>query len=62
MKKLVKGNVAVVIGALVAGCDAYYGYPITPASEIAQAASEHFLALGKIFVQALVHLPRGCGF
>ena len=52
MKKLVKGNEAVVIGALVAGCDAYYGYPITPASEIAQAASQHFLPLGKTFVQA----------
>jgi len=52
LKKLVKGNEAVVIGALVAGCDAYYGYPITPASEIAHAASEHFLALGKVFVQA----------
>ncbi|MCK4691822.1 MAG: 3-methyl-2-oxobutanoate dehydrogenase subunit VorB [Desulfuromonadales bacterium] len=52
MKKLVKGNEAVVIGALVAGCDAYYGYPITPASEIAHAASEYFLALGKVFVQA----------
>lgn len=52
MKKLVKGNEAVVIGALVAGCDAYYGYPITPASEIAQSASEHFLPLGKVFVQA----------
>lgn len=52
MKKLVKGNEAVVIGALVAGCDAYYGYPITPASEIAHSASEHFLPLGKVFVQA----------
>lgn len=52
MKKLVKGNEAVVIGALVAGCDAYYGYPITPASEIAQKASEYFLPLGKVFVQA----------
>ena len=52
MKKLVKGNEAVVIGALVAGCDAYYGYPITPASEIAQSASEYFLPLNKVFVQA----------
>jgi len=52
LKKLVKGNEAVVIGALVAGCDAYYGYPITPASEIAHAASEYFLPLGKVFVQA----------
>ncbi len=52
MKKLVKGNEAVIIGALVAGCDAYYGYPITPASEIAHAASEYFLPLDKVFVQA----------
>ena len=52
MKKLVKGNEAVVIGALVAGCDAYFGYPITPASEIAHSAAEYFLKLKKIFIQA----------
>ena len=52
MKKLVRGNEAVVIGALVAGCDAYFGYPITPASEIAHSAAEYFLKLGKIFIQA----------
>ncbi|MDO4583411.1 MAG: 3-methyl-2-oxobutanoate dehydrogenase subunit VorB [Planctomycetia bacterium] len=52
MKTLVKGNEAVVIGALVAGCDAYFGYPITPASEIAHKASEYFLKLNKIFIQA----------
>ena len=52
MKKLVKGNEAVTIGALVAGCDAYFGYPITPASEIAHSASRAFLKLDKIFIQA----------
>lgn len=52
MKTLVKGNEAVVIGALVAGCDAYFGYPITPASEIAEKAAKYFLKLKKIFVQA----------
>jgi len=52
MKKLVKGNEAVVIGGLVAGCDAYFGYPITPASEIAHAAAAYFTRLGKIFIQA----------
>ncbi|MDO4551122.1 MAG: 3-methyl-2-oxobutanoate dehydrogenase subunit VorB [Planctomycetia bacterium] len=52
MKTLVKGNEAVVIGALVAGCDAFFGYPITPASEIAHKAAEYFLKLGKIFIQA----------
>ena len=39
MRQLCKGNVAVVKGAVLAGCRAYYGYPITPASEIAEAAA-----------------------
>ena len=38
MRQLCKGNVAVVKGAVLAGCKAYYGYPITPASEIAEYA------------------------
>jgi len=38
-KMLLKGNEAVVKGALLAGCRAYYGYPITPASEIAETAA-----------------------
>ena len=49
---LIKGNEAIVKGALLAGCRSFYGYPITPASEIAHAASEYFLPLGKVFVQA----------
>ncbi len=52
MIKFVKGNEAVVLGALYAGCDAFFGYPITPASEIAHAASEYFPALGREFLQA----------
>ena len=52
MRKLVKGNEAVVLGGLSAGCDAYFGYPITPASEIAQLTAEYYLKLGKIFLQA----------
>jgi len=52
MRKLVKGNEAVVIGALHAGADVYFGYPITPASEIAHAAAEYFPVLGKEFLQA----------
>jgi pyruvate/2-oxoacid:ferredoxin oxidoreductase alpha subunit len=47
-----KGNDAIILGALAAGCRAYYGYPITPASEIAHAASLHFPALGGVFIQA----------
>lgn len=52
MTKFVKGNEAVVIGALYAGCDAFFGYPITPASEIAQMAALYFPSVGKEFLQA----------
>ncbi|MCL2304281.1 MAG: 3-methyl-2-oxobutanoate dehydrogenase subunit VorB [Planctomycetaceae bacterium] len=52
MKRLVKGNDAVVLGAIAAGCDAFFGYPITPASEIPQLAAEYFPKLGKVFLQA----------
>lgn len=52
MRQLSKGNVAVVKGALLAGCRAYYGYPITPASEIAEAAALYLPQVGGTFVQA----------
>ncbi|MCL1811574.1 MAG: 3-methyl-2-oxobutanoate dehydrogenase subunit VorB [Methanomassiliicoccaceae archaeon] len=52
MRKFVRGNEAVMIGAVYAGVDAYFGYPITPASEIAHAASEYLPCLGKEFLQA----------
>ena len=52
MRQLCKGNVAVVKGAVLAGCRAYYGYPITPASEIAEAASEYLPQVGGTFLQA----------
>jgi 2-oxoisovalerate ferredoxin oxidoreductase alpha subunit len=50
--QLVKGNTAVIVGALYAGCDCYFGYPITPASEILHEASSLFPKLGRKFVQA----------
>ena len=50
--KLVKGNEAIVKGALLAGCRSFYGYPITPASEIAEAAAKLFPQVGGTFVQA----------
>jgi 2-oxoisovalerate ferredoxin oxidoreductase alpha subunit len=52
MRQLCKGNVAIVKGALLAGCSAYYGYPITPASEIAEAAALYLPQVGGTFVQA----------
>jgi 2-oxoglutarate ferredoxin oxidoreductase subunit alpha len=32
--KLMKGNEAIAEAAILAGCDAYFGYPITPQSEV----------------------------
>ena len=52
MRHLCKGNVAVMKGAILAGCRAYYGYPITPASEIAEAAALYLPQVGGTFVQA----------
>lgn len=52
MRQLCKGNVAVVKGAVLAGCRAFYGYPITPASEIAEAAAEFIPQVGGTFLQA----------
>ena len=49
---LLKGNEAAVYGALLAGCDCYFGYPITPASEIAEASAKLFPALNRAFLQA----------
>ncbi|MCF7805514.1 MAG: 3-methyl-2-oxobutanoate dehydrogenase subunit VorB [Candidatus Marinimicrobia bacterium] len=51
-KLLIKGNEAVIKGALLAGCDAFFGYPITPASEIAEAAAYYFPEVGGTFLQA----------
>ncbi len=52
MRQLCKGNVAIVKAAVLAGCRAYYGYPITPASEIAEAAALYIPQVGGTFVQA----------
>ena len=61
MRQLCKGNVAVVKGAILAGCRAYYGYPITPASEIAESAALYFPQVGGTFLQAESEvLPSTC--
>ncbi|MGZ7042983.1 MAG: 3-methyl-2-oxobutanoate dehydrogenase subunit VorB [Methanobacterium sp.] len=50
--QLIRGNTAVIIGAMYAGCDCFFGYPITPASEILHDASRYFPMIGRKFVQA----------
>lgn len=52
MRQLCKGNVGIVKGAILAGCRSYYGYPITPASEIAEAAALLLPQVGGTFLQA----------
>ncbi len=51
-KQLMKGNEAIVHGALMGGATHFFGYPITPASEIAHAAAQYFTGSGRVFLQA----------
>lgn len=49
---LMKGNEAIAEAAVRAGCEAYYGYPITPQTEILEYMARRMPALGRAFVQA----------
>ena len=51
-KELWKGNEAIAEAAIRAGCDAYFGYPITPQSEVPEYMSLHMPEHGRIFVQS----------
>lgn len=47
-----KGNEAIAVAAIKGGCDAFFGYPITPQNEIPEYLSKHMKANGKVFLQA----------
>src|SRR5215208_8083129 len=49
---IVKGNYAAAMGALLAGCRHFYGYPITPSTEGAELMAKLLPTLGGWFVQA----------
>ncbi|MCL2764302.1 MAG: 3-methyl-2-oxobutanoate dehydrogenase subunit VorB [Treponema sp.] len=51
-KVLMKGNDAIAEAAIRAGCQAYFGYPITPQNEIPAYMSRHMLEKGRVFIQA----------
>jgi 2-oxoglutarate ferredoxin oxidoreductase subunit alpha len=51
-RKLVKGNEAVAMGAMDAGCKYYFGYPITPQNEIPEYLSQELPKIGGVFLQA----------
>ncbi|MHB8232448.1 MAG: 2-oxoacid:acceptor oxidoreductase subunit alpha [bacterium] len=49
--KLMQGNEAIAEGAVIAGCDFFAGYPITPSSEVSEHLSIKLPKLGKVFLQ-----------
>jgi 2-oxoglutarate ferredoxin oxidoreductase subunit alpha len=51
-KELLKGNVAFAEAAIRAGCEAYFGYPITPQTEALEHMSQRMPELGRVFIQA----------
>ncbi len=69
--RLMKGNEAVAEGAIRAGCDGYFGYPITPQSEILEylMAEKPWEKTGMVVLQAesevasinMVYGGAGCG-
>jgi len=62
---VVKGTYASAIGALIAGCRHFFGYPITPSTEGAELMAKILPKLDGVFVQAVsetaaVNMMYGC--
>lgn len=51
-QELLKGNVALAEAAIRAGVEAFFGYPITPQTELLEHMSKRMPELGRAFVQA----------
>jgi 2-oxoglutarate ferredoxin oxidoreductase subunit alpha len=49
---LMCGNEALAEAAIIAGCDAYFGYPITPQNEVTAYMSRRMPEEGRVFVQS----------
>lgn len=63
---VIKGTYASSIGALLAGCRHFFGYPITPSTEGAELMAKLLPNLHGVFVQAVsevatVNMMYGCG-
>jgi pyruvate/2-oxoacid:ferredoxin oxidoreductase alpha subunit/NAD-dependent dihydropyrimidine dehydrogenase PreA subunit len=63
---VIKGTYASAIGALLAGCRHFYGYPITPSTEGAELMAKVLPQLDGVFLQAVsevatVNIMYGCG-
>ena len=51
-KQLWKGNEAIAEAAVRAGLQAYFGYPITPQTELLEYLAKRMVELGRVFLQA----------
>lgn len=51
-KVLMKGNEAIAEAALRAGCQCFFGYPITPQTELAAYMSKRMPKMGRTYLQA----------
>lgn len=51
-KVLMKGNEAIGEAAIRANCQAFFGYPITPQTEVAAYMSKKMPKIGRVFIQA----------
>lgn len=51
-KVLMKGNEAIAEAAIIAGCRHYFGYPITPQTEVAAYMAKKMPKIGGCFLQA----------
>ncbi len=49
---LMSGNEAIACGAIHAGCKAFFGYPITPQSEILEYMARELPKIGGLFLQS----------
>ena len=51
-RELLKGNVAIAEAAVRAGLEAYFGYPITPQTELLEHLARRMVELDRVFLQA----------
>src|SRR5690554_6986661 len=51
-KTLMKGNEAIALAAIKGGCEAFFGYPITPQNEVPEYLSKHMKNENQVFLQA----------
>ena len=51
-KELIEGNAAIAEAAIRAGCEAFFGYPITPQTEVLEHLSKRMPEEGRVFLQA----------